>query len=180
MDTDTAPTIVRGYAKNASDEKRLRDFGIKTVYRAHKGETPGKAPGQFRMRKGELLGVVGLGAFGDTRKAIADMIDLLHSWGAAVVDIERPGLRSDRDGVRLLHIAMTPQRNLSPEAAAELAAKSKAARTAGRMPEHEARRIWFDGRYSVAEKVQRIHGWSQRALYDKFKATNAGAGRRPK
>lgn len=176
MAVEKAHAIARGYAKNASDETKLRAAGIKTVYRGDKGETLG----QFRMRKGELLGVVGLGAFGASRKAIADAVDKVHGWGAAVVDIERPTLRSDRDGVRMMHIAMTPQRNLSPEAAAEMAAKSIAARTAGRMPEHQARRIWFDGRWSVEEKVKRCHGWSSRTLYNKFGPTNAGAGRKPK
>lgn len=176
MENGSAPIIARGYAQTVSDEKRLRGFGIKAVYRGDKGEVPG----QFTMREGELLGVVGLGAFGATRKAIADAIDLIHKMGAAVVDIERPELRSDRDGVRLLHLAMTPQRNLSSEKAAEMAAKSKAARAAGRMSEHQARRIWFDSRYTVKEKVKLIHGWSQGTLYNTFKATNAGAGRRPK
>lgn len=175
MARDKAQAIARGYAKNASDETKLRAAGIKTIYRGDKGETLGR----FRMRKGELLGVVGLGAFGASRKAIADAVDRVHAWGAAVVDIERPTLRSDRDGVRMMHIAMTPSRNLSPEAAAEMAAKSMAARTAGRMPKHEARRIWF-GPGTVEDKVKRCHGWSQRALYNEFGPTNAGAGRKPK
>lgn len=171
---DKASAIDRGYARKDADEKRLKAAGVKIVYRGDKGETIGK----FRLRKGERLAVVGLGAFGESRKAIVDAIDVVHSMGATVMDIEFPKLRSDRDGARMLHIAMTPRR-LSPQEAAEMQEKAVAARVAGRMPEIKARRIWF-GPGSVLEKVARCHGWSQRALYNKFGSTNAPAGRRPK
>ena len=56
--------IVRGFAKNQREEDALRDYGVTTIYRADRGEVLGK----FRMRRGELLGVVNLRAFGPARR----------------------------------------------------------------------------------------------------------------
>ena len=168
----TAPE--RGFARNAADEKRLKLAGVRLVYRNDK---PSEEWGKWRMRQGELLGVVdGLRAFGDNPGPINDAIKLVRSWGAAVIDVET-GLRSDLDGVEMLHAALLP-RFMTPDFLAEMQKKSVTARTEGRMSESKARRIWFDGRYSVAEKLALMTKWSRRAAYAKFGKTDAGPGRR--
>ena len=173
--TPTKP-IARGYARHATDEKRLRDAGVKTIYRADKGETVGK----FRMRAGELLGVVdGLRAFGDNRGPINEAVKLVKASGAAIIDVET-GLRSDVDGVEMLHKALSSQ-TMTPEFAAAMQKKAVEARLEGAISEAKAKRIWFDGRWSVKQKVEMCgRGWSRRRLYDTFGKTNAPAGRRGK
>ena len=167
----------RGYARHAADEKRLKLAGVRLIYRNDK---PSELWGKWRMRQGELLGVVdGLRAFGEHRGPINDAIKLVKSWGAVVVDVET-GLRSDLDGVEMLHRALNG-RTLDPEFAAVMQAKATAKRLEGSISEAKARRIWFDGRWSVAQKVELCgKGWSRRRLYKVFKKTNAPAGRRSK
>lgn len=175
MDAITATAIRRGYARNESDAIRLKAAGIKTIYRGDKGETLGK----FRMRPGELLAAVGgLKAFGEAKGAMVAATKLMASWGAAIVDVDT-GLRSDRDGAEMMFEA-TKLRNLSPAAAATMQAASVKARVNGRMAENQARRIWKDSRYSVAEAIEIMVGWSQRAAYTTFGKRDIGAGRHPK
>lgn len=174
MANGTANAMLRGYARHERDEKRLRATGIKTIYRADKGETLGK----FKMRAGELLFVVdGLKAFGEAKSAMVAATKLMASWGAAIVDMDTK-LRSDRDGAEMMFEA-TKLRNLSPAAAKAMQRASVMARTADQMPDAPARRIWFDSRYSVADAIV-LMGCSQRAAYDRFGPRNLGAGRRPK
>lgn len=175
MANPTANTICRGYARNEADERLLRAANVKTIYRGDKGETLGK----FRMRSGEILFVIdGLKAFGDAKSAMVAATKLVNSWGAAIVDVGS-GLRSDRDGAEMLFEA-TKLRNLSPAVAKAMQKASAKTRTNGRMPDNQARRIWKDSRYSVAEAIELMHGWSQRAAYTTFGKRDIGAGRRPK
>src|ERR1700730_13587256 len=98
MSHPQASGIIRGYARDKKDEARLRAAGVKTIYRADKGETPGK----FKMRKGETLGVVdGLLAFGNAKSDMVAGVKLVHSWGASVRDAET-GLCSRSDGAEMM------------------------------------------------------------------------------
>jgi hypothetical protein len=96
--------ITRGFAKNERDEQKLRDRGITTIYRSDRGETLGK----FRMRKGELLGVVNLRAFGSARKDMVAAVKQVHKWGAVVVDID--GLRSIKPWSSSSRLPSTPRK----------------------------------------------------------------------
>jgi hypothetical protein len=175
MAVDKAKAILRGYARNEADERRLRAAGVRTIYRADKGEVIGK----FKMRHGELLGVVdSLRAFGEAKGAMVAATKAMAAFGAAIVDIDT-GLRSDRDGAEMLYQATT-LRNLSAAAALAMQGASVKARTKGRLSETQARRVWKDGRYSVAEALELMTGWSQRAAYQHFGKRDVGAGRRPR
>jgi len=171
----TVPTPSRGYARNQAEEAKLKSWGVKVVYRADKGETIGK----FRMRSGETLAVTGgLRVFGETRGLMNEAVKAIKACGAVILDIDS-GLRSDTDGVEMLHTALLPP-VMTPDFLAAMQKASVEARIKGRMPESKARRIWFDGRYSVAEKLELMTKWSRRAAYATFGKTDAGVGRRSK
>src|SRR5882724_9117930 len=139
MSNPQASGIVRGYARNEKDEKRLRAAGVtKPIYRADKGEVPGK----FKMRKGETLGIVdGLRAFGDGKGEMVSAVKLVHSWGASISDAET-GLCSRRDGAEMMAKALGPKRPSKDYK--EMQAKAARARTKGRMPKRDAQAIWYD------------------------------------
>ena len=167
-------TIHRGYAANVADEKRLRALGVKTIYRGDKGETLER----FRMRKGELLGVVnGLLAFGQSRRDMVAAVKAVHARGAAIIDAES-GLRSDRDGVEMLSTALAPRRPSDAYRAAQ--AKGVENRVRGRMPKREALMIWRNPKFSVREAIELMTKWSQATAYKQLGKRDVPAGRRPK
>lgn len=167
-----ATTIQRGYARGPSDEKRLQAAGVKTIYRADKGETPGK----FKMRAGELLGVVdGLRALGQAKSAMVAAVDMVHGWGAVIVDVGT-GLRSDRDGAKMMSHAFDTR---TSDEFREMQAKAVADRHKrnGRMPKEKARVIWFNDKLNKDEAAERCGpGWSWPTLYRHFGKRNAPRG----
>jgi len=156
-----ATKITRGYARNESDSKRLKAAGVKTIYRADKGETLDR----FKMRAGEFLGVVdGLRAFGGKRD-IGQAVKLVHSWGAIVIDAET-GLQSRHDGVEMMRQALAPQ--LKPGRAEEMQALSVKSRlNDGRVSERKAKMIWRNLSFTITEAVE-LTGWPQSTLYFEF------------
>lgn len=171
----TAIVIARGFARNDSDETRLKQAGIRVIYRADRGE----GLGRFKLRPGEFLGVVdGLRALGDGRRQMRDAIKLVHSWQAAVIDAETK-LRSDRDGVEMLHKALSPK-GPSAEFAAEMQARSVRERVKGRMPKREALILWRNPKLSTAEAIELMTKWSQSAAYNQLGRRDVPAGRRSK
>lgn len=165
--------IARGYARNEREEQRLREAGIKTIYRGDRGEILGK----FRMRKGELLGVVNLRAFGTARKDMVAAVKQVHKWGAAVVSLD--GLRSDRDGAEMLDKALV-KFVPTAEHAKEMQRRSVLARTEGRMSMRDAQSIWRNPRLTTLEAIDLMRGWSERRAYDKLGPRGVVVGRRAK
>lgn len=167
-----AMKIQRGYARGPSDEKRLQDAGVKNIYRADKGQTVDK----FRMRPGELLGVVdGFRAFGTAKSAMVAAEDRVHAAGAAIIDVET-GLRSDRNGGKMMSQAFDTR---TSEEFREMQAKATAERHKrnGRMPKEKARAIWFNDKYSVEQAAAICGvGWSSATLYRHFRKRNAPKG----
>jgi hypothetical protein len=167
--------IARGFARNSADERRLKAAGVKTIYRADKGETLGK----FKMRRGELLGVVdGLLAFGTAKRDWTEAEKIVHGWGAAIYDVERH-MRSDQHGAKMFDYALRPRR--PSETYSAMQAESVAARTRGRMDKRAAGKVWFlpKTKLSIAEKVA-LTGWPVATLYRTFGKANLPAGARKK
>jgi len=156
-----ANKVARGYARDESDSKRLKAAGVKTIYRADRGETLDR----FRMRNGEFLGVVdGLRAFGG-RREIGKAVKLIHSWGCTVIDAET-GLQSRQDGVEMMRQAIAPK--LKPGRAEELQILSAKSRTDdGRLSKRKAEMIWRNRGYTVEETVE-LSGWPQATAYHVF------------
>lgn len=166
-------TIARGYARNEREEQKLREARIAIIYRGDRGEVLGR----FKMRPGELLGVVNLRAFGSARRDMVEAIRQVHKWGAAVVDLN--GLRSDRDGAEMLDRALV-KFVPSAEHARELQRRSVLARTEGRMHKRDAQSIWRNPRLTTLEAIDLMRGWSERSAYNVLGPRGVVVGRRPK
>ena len=52
---------------------------------------------------------------------------------------------------------MGDEKGFTPERAKEMAGKTREARTAGRMPEDEARAIWLNPKWSQVERLDKIN-----------------------
>lgn len=174
QDADLANVISRAYAGTAADEKRLLKLGVtKPIYRGYKGEFLGR----FRLRKGELLGVVrGYRAFGDARKDWIQAETIVHGFGAVIVDLDS-GLRSDCNGAKMVSRAINPPR--PSEVYQEMQAASVAQRVKGRMKTRQAEKIWFNPKLSIREKVD-LTGIPQATLYAMYGKTGVPQGRRRK
>lgn len=169
--------IARGYARNEREEQKLRERGITIIYRGDRGEVLGR----FKMRPGELLGVVNLRAFGPARRDMVEAIRQVHKWGAAIIDVgdvNRP-LRSDRDGAEMLDRALV-KFVPSAEHARELQRRSVLARTEGRMHKRDAQSIWRNPRLTTLEAIDLMRGWSERSAYNALGPRGVIVGRRPK
>jgi hypothetical protein len=182
MSVPKAIAIVRGFARNASDEKRLRAKGVTKLYRQ---DAPAQAWGEWNMRHGEGLGVVdGFRAFGTTRGAIMEKVRAVHAWGAVVVDAET-GERSDQNGAEMLDRGLSKYvsetRAPSKEQARKMQERSVRARNKGRTPKREAAHKWLHSPgLSNEEVAAELTGWSWRALYDAFGPRKLPPGRRSK
>lgn len=177
-DAKATVAIARGYARDEKDEKRLRAAGVRTIYRADKGEGLGK----FKMRSGEVLGVVdGLLAFGSLRSQMRDAVATIHKQGAVIVDVET-GERSDRDGVAMLDAALVKYRPTSAKAR-EMQRASTEAQTEGRMPKSMAKRIWLNPKFAELgnrDVIEMMPGWTWRSAYHHFGPRNVRSGPKPK
>jgi hypothetical protein len=159
-----APVIGRGYARDESDEKRLRKCGVRVVYRADQGETLDRV----NMRPGEFLGVVdGYKALADHRVQMVKAYQRIHKMGATVIDAETL-LQSREDGGEMMRRALAPKNALTPERAAELAMLAAKERIKdGRWPSERALRVYRDDRYDNDEFAE-MTGWSYSTFYSKF------------
>lgn len=174
-------TPTRAYARNERDEKRLIATGVpaKRIYRADRGD---EAWGHWKMRKGELLGVVnGLLAFGNNRKAMMAALDTVEKWGAVIVDMEEiPPLRSDKHAAKLLDLGLRKRHGesaMKPGQAEAMNEASVAARTAGRMPARQALVHWRNPALSAKQALRLMKGWSRGTAYKNLKTRGVPSGR---
>lgn len=163
--TSTPIKIARGFARDEKDERRLRAVGVRTIFRADKGE----GLERVKMRDGEYLGVVdGLKALADHRAIIAKEVKKIHDAGATVIDAET-GLQSRVDGVEMMRLALAPK-GISKEKSAEFQAQSVKSRLDdGRMDERRAKALWHDDRYKL-EQFEELTGWPRATAYSKWNA----------
>ena len=159
-----ATKITRGYARDQKDFDRLKAAGVKTIYRADKGETLDK----FRLRAGETLGVVdGLRAFGKHSAKMRDAVKTVHGWGASIVDVDS-GLNSRSDGVEMHAKATIPASLMTPERAREMQEASAKKRTDGRWSPADAKRAWHSGAIKDGDEFKALTGWPPSTAYNKF------------
>jgi hypothetical protein len=133
------------------------------------------------VRDGQLIAVHGgLRVFGDNHRQIAAAVAKIEQRGGIVIDVETED-RSDRHGVRMLSRALARMRGelTMGDRAAEIGAAGGKARgiaaQRGRMPEKQARKIWFDKKIDTATALSRMGpGWSKATARRKF-----GPSKRP-
>lgn len=172
----------RGYARNSADQRRLVQAGLKDreIYREGQGR---ESFGNWKLRRGDtLLTVHGLRAFGDTRKAMREAVDLVQSWGAEIEDVET-GDRTDAKGAQMLDDALArihgERRIVSPSRAREMQAASVKKRVKGRMPKREALKIWRNADLTIGEAVAAMGpGWSAGTAYRQLGVRGVPTGRR--
>ena len=169
--------IHRGYARNSRDEKRLQAAGVKKIYREDRGA---EQWGNWKMRKGERLGVVnGLLAFGTKRAAMMAGLAKVKSWGAIVVDVEEK-LRSDRHSAELLDLGLRRRHGeaaMGPGQAEEMNKASVKARTKGRMPKHQAQIKWRRADLTAKQALRLMPGWTRATAYDQLGKRHVLPGR---
>lgn len=172
--TEAAKIITRGYAATPADEKRLRALGVtKPIYLGYKGEVLGK----WKMRRGEILGVVrGFRTFGDTRRDWIHAEELVHAEGAVILDLDT-GLRSDKNCAKMISYAINPRRPSEEYRAMQVLSVTKRMKSQKRKKTRAHAKIWFNTKLSVKEKVDLI-GIPHNALYALYGKTGAPAGRR--
>lgn len=169
----------RAYARNHRDEARLIRAGVspRRIYRA---DRESEAFGNWKMRKGETLGVVnGLLAFGTSRRAMMRALDTVASWGAVIVDVEA-GFRSDNGSAKLLDLGLAKRHGelaMAPGQAERMNEASIAARTKGRMPQRQALVHWRNPELTAAQALKRMKGWSRGVAYLVLGPRNVPSGR---
>jgi len=173
------PNPVRWYAPDEKAFARLKALGApeRAIYRGWKGEVPGK----FRMRVGEVLGVVdGYRAFGTGKREIKKAVDAIHDNGAFIQDVET-GQDSCRHGHRLFDDATAPRRH-SAEYRRQMADEKAEARRvkAGGLSNREAQIIWQKASAMSADERAEYIRIPRSTLYKMFGKSGAPAGRRPK
>jgi hypothetical protein len=177
--TQILPKPVRWYAPDQKAFDRLVALGAteRAIYRGWKGELPGK----FRMREGEVLGVVdGFRAFGTGKREIKKAIGSIHDCGAFVQDVET-GQDSCRHGHLLFDAATSPRRH-SAEYRRQMADEKAEARRvkAGGLSNREAQIVWQKASAMSADERAEYIRIPRSTLYKMFGKSGAPAGRRPK
>lgn len=171
--------VSRGYARNQRDEARLIKAGVpaRCIYRA---DNPDEAWGNWKMRKGEVLGCVnGLLAFGSSRRDMMRALDRVESWGAIIYDVEEK-LRSDKQSAKLLDLGLAcrhGERAMKPGQAEKMQALSVEARLKGRMPQREALKHWRDPGLTAATALRLMKGWTRNSAYKVLKKRGVPSGR---
>lgn len=169
--------IHRGYARNSRDEKRLIAAGVKKIYREDRGA---EQWGNWRMRKGERLGVVnGLLAFGTNRKAMMAALAKVKTWGAVIVDVEE-NLRSGRHSAELLDLGLRRRHgeaSMKPGQAERMQEASTAAKTKGRMSQRKALKHWRNPDLNWKQAIRLMPGWSRSTAYDALGNRDVPTGR---
>ena len=149
----------------------------KRIYREDRGV---EKFGNWKMRKGEFLGVVnGLLAFGHTRKAMMAALDAAEEWGAVIVDVESD-LRSDKHGAKLLDLGLRKrhgEQSMAPGQAEAMQTASVAARLKGRLPQRQAQAFWRDPGLTTEQALAKMKKWTRRAAYDTFGKRGVPSGR---
>lgn len=170
--------IARAYvATKAEIEPMMKATGLRREH-VKCGEVPGEhisAP-KWSMRKGELLGVFDLSAFGDKRQAMADGVLFVQSFGADVCEVLSPHSSVAPliagDGVAMLNKALAivhGRQRKTKERASDMAKASRDKRREGWMPKDEARRIWGNrAKYTEQQALFNMTGWPRSTAFAEF------------
>lgn len=168
----------------ATQQDILKQAGVKTIFHEFQDILDAS-------RKGDMIAVAGLRAFGTNHHEIAAVIDALHAKGVIAVDAAT-GRDTHKDGVRLLSeaiIALANERRGGSRKASEFGKKgaeaSAKSRRKGWMPWNDIRKVWFDMRLTRAEVLATINapGYkpiSYNTIHRHLGKRNAAAGRPPK
>lgn len=165
--------IARAYvATKAEIEPMMKASGLRRDY-VKCGEVAGENihAAKWSMRKGELLGVFDLAAFGRKRQEMSDGVAWVQAFGADVCEVETGAIAGS--GVAMLNRALAKvhdrDRGTSIRASA-MAKVSREKRREGWMPEDEARRIWGNRtKYpQEGQALMNMTGWPRSTAFAVF------------
>lgn len=170
--------INRAYvATKAEIEPMMKASGLRREH-VKCGEVSGEhisAP-NWKLRKGELLGVFDLSAFGDKRQQMADGVAYVQGFGADVCEVLPPYSSAvpltAGTGVAMLNKALAivhGRQRKTKDRASEMAKASREKRREGWMPEAEARRIWGNrAKYTEQQALFNMTGWPRSTAFAVF------------
>ena len=166
--------IARAYVATKAEIPRMVEAtGLRPEY-VKCGENPKDhiSNPAWTMRKGELLGVFDLSAFGDKREAMAAGVAHIQKQGADVCEVETGHVAGKGVAMldRALRIIHNRPRNMTPERAAEMARKAREKSREGWLPYDEARAIWGNRtKYpSPDQALMNMTGWPRTTVYRTF------------
>ena len=165
--------IARAYvARKAEIEKMMQAAKLSREH-VKCGEVAGEhisAP-NWKLRKGELLGVFDLTAFGNKRGLMAAGVALVQSFGADVCEVETGAVAGQ--GVAMLQRALQrihrEDKKMTPDRAKELADARHAKKRDGWEEYDKARVIWGSpAQYSETAALLAMRGWPRSTAYATF------------
>lgn len=160
-------------ATKAEIEPMMKATGLRREH-VKCGEVPGEhisAP-KWSMRKGELLGVFDLSAFGDKRGVMAAGVAWVQSHGADVCEVETGAVAGK--GVEMLNRALGivhGRDRKTKERASDMAKASRDKRREGWMDRAEARAIWGNRSQYPSESQALLNmkpGWPRSTVFNEF------------
>ena len=163
------PKIDRAYvATEAERADMARACGIKADA-VRCAETKDQHYTRWKTHKGAFVAVRDLTVAGSTRGEMLAFVKHIQAQGAEVVEVESGATAGG--GVEMLNRALSiihaRQRGMTSERAAEMASKTKAKRTEGRMSVEDARLVWGDLSLPDDECV-RLTGWPRSSALGSF------------
>lgn len=165
--------IARAYVATKAEIEKMMQVAKLPREHVKCGEIAGEhisAP-NWKLRKGELLGVFDLTAFGDKRGLMADGVALVQSFGADVCEVETGAVAGQ--GVAMLQRALQrihrESKKMTPERAKELADARHAEKRKGWLEYDQARVIWGSpAQFSETAALLAMKGWPRSTAYATF------------
>ena len=177
--------LARAIVSSADDHKRMVALGkFKNPKHVIRADLPEGQFSRWKMVKGEYLGLFDMRAFGVGHNQWLAGVAHVLKQGAMLVEVRPDGslgpvcssLSTSEFWARTLASKMGDDKGFTPDRAKDMAAKTRAARTAGRMPEDEARAIWLNPKWSEVERLDKINKgferkWSRSSAHRHLKST---------
>jgi hypothetical protein len=165
--------IARAYVAKKSEIEKMMQAAKLPRHHVKCGEVAGEhiSDPKWTMRKGELLGVFDLTAFGDKRGPMADGVARIQAMGADVCEVETGAIAGQ--GVAMLQRALQrihrESRKFTSGRVSEMNKERHAERRKDWLPEKEARIIWGSpAQYTETAALLAMKGWPRSTAYATF------------
>lgn len=178
LDASGKSKITRAYVATADQRETMaKSVGLKiSAVRCAEMSGENIHDPKWALRKGELLAVFGLEAFGKDRHDISKAVAWVQGQGADVFEIASGEVAGS--GVLMMNRALTRIHGETRMAKAhEMQRASAKARTINRMPEDEARQHWTNMRLTIPRALAKMTGWNRQSAYNTFGKRGIAPGR---
>jgi len=165
--------ITRAYVATKAEVEKMMQAAKLPRQHVKCGEVAGEhiSDPKWLMRKGELLAVFDLTAFGDKRGPMADGVARIQAMGADVCEVETGAVAGQ--GVAMLQRALQrvhrESRKFTSERVSKMNTDRHAERREGWAKFEEARLIWGSpAQYSETAALLAMKGWPRSTAYATF------------